>query len=84
MNKHLENIVNELNPLKDFNNSQFCNKNYFPFLTIPKPFARGSIIGSTIGTLIGLYAGNSVQEGFNEGMLIGAYLDISQYLVRSI
>ena len=99
MNKILENIVTELNPMHDFDNIKFHNhvntdslvekakaqlKNLSFFLTLVKPLARGGVIGGTVGAIGNYIAGNSPGEGFAYGAVIGAYLDFQQYMFRGL
>jgi len=63
MNKVLEKIANEINPLHDFDNIKFYNhidktslsekaksqwKNLFFFTTLIKPLTRGTIMGGLL------------------------------------
>ncbi len=97
MNKPLESVVTELNPVHDFYNIKFyksantnslaegakvLTKNLSFFATLVKPLARGGVIGGTIGMIGSSISGNSLCEGFICGSLIGGCLDFQQYMIR--
>ena len=99
MNRVLEEIMTELNPLHDFDNIRFHNhvntdslagkakaqlKNLSFLLTSVKPFARGGVVGGIVGAFGNYIAGNSPGDGFVNGAFIGASLDFEQYMLRGL
>lgn len=99
MNKILENIINELNPVHDFDNIKFYNHkhvqkvkksakrigmNLYFFGTLVKPVTRGGIVGGSLGVLVSTILGDSPKYGFFIGSIAGAYLDFQQYTLRGL
>lgn len=99
MGRRLDTIVRELNPAHDLEGFTFQsfldaensdeimeafrkNLAFIPYIV--KPFARGSVIGGTMGAIGGYCTGHDPGQGFATAGLIGAFLDCSQYGLRGL
>lgn len=95
MNSKLEALLEQLNPLNDFDHIRFYNvkthsneklktfgKNLSFFPTVIKPFIRGHLVGAAVGTLASIAAGKDLEIGAIYGALITGQIDIHQYLIR--
>jgi hypothetical protein len=97
MNKKLENIIYELNPVNDFKRFEFDNffnkppiegiytyfKNHEFLLHIYKPLIRGFLAGACAGMAYHYLEDKSVVEGISYGWA-GLYFDSSIYNIRGI
>lgn len=59
-------------------------KNFYFFITLPKPILRGGIIGGGIGALVSYFSGDSPSEGAKAGAAFGAYMDFQVYMFRGL
>jgi hypothetical protein len=97
MNKGLERIVYELNPLNDMKNIHLENgyksldiwentkaelRNASKFFLAIKPVARGAMIGGIIGSAISYINATPLIEGLAQGSQAGAFIDYAQFAWR--
>ena len=99
MNKMLQTLVNELNPLRDFNDIKFYNhldidsleekweaqkKNLSFFPELAKPIVRGGFVGGVIGLMSGLMLNYSLGDTIYSGAVVGALFDFQQFGIRGV